>query len=80
MPTGWGVSPSSLRLFLLTLIALQPFGPPSGPPMVKPYTFDDLMNALNQVALYDWNGFSAIGFTKSRHVRRWGESNRAAGN
>jgi predicted metalloprotease with PDZ domain len=26
-------------------------------PMVKPYTFDDVMNALNQVAHYDWRGF-----------------------
>ncbi|HZU21455.1 MAG TPA: M61 family peptidase [Terriglobales bacterium] len=24
------------------------------PPMVKPYTFDDVVNALNQVAPYDW--------------------------
>jgi predicted metalloprotease with PDZ domain len=33
------------------------FGPPSGPPMVKTYTFDDVVNALNQVARYDWRGF-----------------------
>ena len=33
------------------------FGPPSGPPMVKPYTFDDLVAALNEVAPYDWRGF-----------------------
>ena len=32
-------------------------GAPSGPPMVKPYTFDDVINALNQVAPYDWRGF-----------------------
>lgn len=32
-------------------------GPPSTPPMVKPYTFDDLVNALNQVVAYDWRGF-----------------------
>jgi predicted metalloprotease with PDZ domain len=25
--------------------------------MVKPYTFDDVVNALNQVAPYDWRGF-----------------------
>lgn len=24
------------------------------PPMVKPYTFDDIVNALNQIAPYDW--------------------------
>jgi predicted metalloprotease with PDZ domain len=32
-------------------------GAPSGPPMVKPYVFDDVINALNQVAPYDWRGF-----------------------
>ena len=30
---------------------------PNQAPMVKPYTFDDLANALNQVAPYDWRGF-----------------------
>jgi len=33
------------------------YGAPGGPPMVKPYTFDDVVNALNQVAAYDWRGF-----------------------
>lgn len=32
-------------------------GAPSTPPMVKTYTFDDVVNALNQVAPYDWRGF-----------------------
>jgi predicted metalloprotease with PDZ domain len=32
-------------------------GAPSGPPMVKPYVFEDVINALNQVAPYDWRGF-----------------------
>jgi predicted metalloprotease with PDZ domain len=36
-------------------------GAPSGPPMVKTYTFDDVVNALNQVAPRvppnDWRGF-----------------------
>jgi predicted metalloprotease with PDZ domain len=32
-------------------------GAPSTGPMVKPYTFDDIANALNQVAPYDWRGF-----------------------
>jgi predicted metalloprotease with PDZ domain len=32
-------------------------GAPSTGPMVKPYTFDDVVNALNQVATYDWRGF-----------------------
>ena len=34
-------------------------GAPSTPPMVKTYTFDDVVNALNQVAAYDWRGFWA---------------------
>jgi predicted metalloprotease with PDZ domain len=33
------------------------YGAPGGPPMVKPYAFDDVVNALNQVASYDWRGF-----------------------
>jgi predicted metalloprotease with PDZ domain len=32
-------------------------GAPSTAPMVKPYTFDDVVNTLNQVATYDWRGF-----------------------
>jgi predicted metalloprotease with PDZ domain len=32
-------------------------GAPSGPPMVKPYNFDDVVNALNEVAPYDWRSF-----------------------
>jgi predicted metalloprotease with PDZ domain len=32
-------------------------GGQSGPPEVKPYTFDDVVNALNQVVAYDWRGF-----------------------
>jgi predicted metalloprotease with PDZ domain len=32
-------------------------GAPSGPPAVKTYTFDDVVNALNQIAPYDWRGF-----------------------
>jgi predicted metalloprotease with PDZ domain len=32
-------------------------GQPSGPPMVKTYTFDDIVNTLNQVARYDWRAF-----------------------
>ncbi|HTM89181.1 MAG TPA: hypothetical protein VL155_13330 [Terriglobales bacterium] len=30
---------------------------PNHAPMVKPYTFEELMNALNQIAPYDWRGF-----------------------
>ena len=32
-------------------------GAPSTGPMVKPYTFEDVVNTLNQVAAYDWRGF-----------------------
>jgi predicted metalloprotease with PDZ domain len=32
-------------------------GAPGGPPMVKTYTFEDVVAALNQVAPYDWRGF-----------------------
>jgi predicted metalloprotease with PDZ domain len=32
-------------------------GGKSGPPEVKTYTFDDVVNTLNQVAPYDWRGF-----------------------
>jgi predicted metalloprotease with PDZ domain len=32
-------------------------GAPSGPPQVKTYTFDDIVNTLNQLAPYDWRGF-----------------------
>jgi predicted metalloprotease with PDZ domain len=32
-------------------------GQPSGAPQVKTYTFDDVVNALNQVVPYDWRGF-----------------------
>ena len=32
-------------------------GAPSTAPMVKTYNFDDVVNALNQIAPYDWRGF-----------------------
>ncbi|HXZ40379.1 MAG TPA: M61 family peptidase [Terriglobales bacterium] len=32
-------------------------GGQSGPPEVKTYTFDDVVNTLNQVVPYDWRGF-----------------------
>jgi predicted metalloprotease with PDZ domain len=32
-------------------------GGQSTPPMVKTYTFDDVVNTLNDVAPYDWRGF-----------------------
>lgn len=35
----------------------QPSLPPNQAPMFKSYTFDDVVNALNQVAPYDWSKF-----------------------
>ena len=32
-------------------------GAPGGPPGLKTYTFEDVVNTLNQVAPYDWRGF-----------------------
>jgi predicted metalloprotease with PDZ domain len=32
-------------------------GPPSGAPQEKTYTFEDVVNTLNQVTGYDWRGF-----------------------
>jgi predicted metalloprotease with PDZ domain len=32
-------------------------GAPSGPPMVKTYTLDDIVNGLNAIAPYDWRAF-----------------------
>ena len=32
-------------------------GGQSGPPEVKTYTFNDVVNALNEIAPYDWRGF-----------------------
>ena len=34
-------------------------GTPAGAPTVKTYTFDDVVNALNQIAAYDWRAFWA---------------------
>lgn len=33
------------------------YGAPSGPPKVVPYSYQDVVNALNNVAPGDWNGF-----------------------
>src|ERR1051326_6023744 len=33
------------------------FGPPDGPVQVKPYTFENLTEALNNIADYDWKAF-----------------------
>src|ERR1700757_1183629 len=39
-------------------------GAPGGAPAVKTYTFDDVVNTLNQVAPYDWRGFLTERLTK----------------
>ena len=33
------------------------FGGRSGPPSVVPYTFEDVVKAMGQIAAYDWRGF-----------------------
>ena len=33
------------------------FGPPDGEPVIKTYTFDELVSALNDVVPYDWRSF-----------------------
>jgi predicted metalloprotease with PDZ domain len=38
-------------------------GGQSGAPEVKPYTFDDIVNSLNQIAPYDWRGFWTVRLT-----------------
>jgi predicted metalloprotease with PDZ domain len=40
-------------------------GAPSGPPKVVPYTFDDVIRTLNQVAPYDWATFLKDRVTKT---------------
>lgn len=32
-------------------------GAPSGPPLIKPYTFDEVVNTMNEVTPYDWRTF-----------------------
>ena len=39
----------------LDTFAADFFGPPDGVITVKPYTYDDLVAALNRVVAYDWN-------------------------
>jgi len=40
-------------------------GGPSGPPQVKPYTFENLTEVLNSIAPYDWNKFFAERLNKT---------------
>jgi predicted metalloprotease with PDZ domain len=39
----------------LDTFAAEFFGPPDGVVAVKPYTYDDLIGALNHVVAFDWN-------------------------
>lgn len=39
----------------LDTFAADFFGPPDGAVAVKPYTYEELITALNQVVAYDWN-------------------------
>ena len=41
-------------------------GGQSGPPTVKPYTFDDVVNAMNTVAPFDWRGFFTARLTSTQ--------------
>jgi predicted metalloprotease with PDZ domain len=40
----------------LDTFAAEFYGPPDGAVTVKPYTYEDLVAALNQVVAFDWNG------------------------
>ena len=40
----------------LDAFAAEFFGPPDGVVTVKPYTYEELIAALNQVVAFDWNG------------------------
>jgi len=48
--------------------------------MVKTYTFDDVVNALNQVAFYDWRGFWTERLSNHGPGARSAESKEADGN
>ncbi len=59
--TGFGSTSSSAsrpRAPSRSTISASLFhGAPSTGPALKTYTFDDVVNALNQIAPYDWRGF-----------------------
>jgi predicted metalloprotease with PDZ domain len=42
------------------------FGPSSGPPEVRPYTFEDVVQALDRVVAHDWKGFLNQRLTSTR--------------
>lgn len=45
------------------------YGPPSGPPQVKPYTLEDLEQALNKVVSYDWKNFFEMRLNETGTIR-----------
>ncbi len=51
----------------------------SGPPTVVPYTFDDLVVAMNETAEYDWRESSTRASTRSIRECRWAASKAVAG-
>jgi predicted metalloprotease with PDZ domain len=54
----------------LDTFAAEFFGPPDGAIAVKPYTYEDLVNALNQVVAFDWDNLlkSDLQATRPRPV------------
>ena len=54
-------------------------GAPSTGPALKTYTFDDVINALNQVVAYDWRGFWTERSPITDPARRWAELKAVAG-
>ena len=50
----------------LDTFAANFFGPPDGTVTVKPYTYDDLLAALNQVAAFDWDGLLKANLNATR--------------
>ena len=54
-------------------------GGESGPPRVVPYTFDDVVRGLNEVAPYDWGRLLPERVNAAISTRRWGGSSMGAG-
>jgi predicted metalloprotease with PDZ domain len=54
----------------LDTFAAEFFGPPDGVMTVRPYTYEDLVAALNHVAAYDWNNLfqGVLGATRPTPV------------
>jgi predicted metalloprotease with PDZ domain len=50
----------------LDTFAAEFFGPPDGAITVKPYTYEDLVAALNQVVQFDWNSLFEANLVATR--------------